>query len=192
MKLLKLSFLMLMASVFVSCWPKIDPKGATYNSNAPFYITKKPEVVKHILVPTGTKLVYEGMATQEGEQDKMLDEEKLHEIKMENGVTIDWAGIPVNWIYKFFNTDMSGFKIYPDFEKMKKNKMNKFGEMWYTCGDGLGIRVKNMGDWSFNPSNIEDVEGCSVNYQRYFKDNKEQQRFLDQMYTEMMKSGKRN
>ena len=183
---------MLIASVFVGCLPKIDPKGPTYNSNAPFYITKKPEMVKHILVPTGTKLVYEGTATQEGEQDKMMDEEKLYEIKVENGATIDWAGIPVNWIYKFFNTDMNGFTIYPDFEKMKKDKINKFGEMWYNCGDGLGIMVKNMDDWSFNSDNIADVESCSVNYQRYFKDNKEQQSFLNEMYTEMIKSGKSN
>lgn len=192
MNLLKLSFLMLIASVFVGCLPNVDPKGHTYKSNSPFYITKKPEVVKHILVPTGTKLVYEGTATLEGEQDKMLDEKKLYEIKVQNGATIDWAGIPVNWIYKFFNSDMIGFTIYPDFEKMKKDKINKFGEMWYTCGDGLGITVKSMDDWSFNSDNIADVQSCSVNYQRYFKDKKEQQSFLDEMYTEMMKSRKQN
>lgn len=45
--------------------------------------------------------------------------------------------------------------------------------------------VKDLGDWSFNKTNITDVNSCSVNYQRYFKDDVHQQLFLDKMYTEL-------
>ncbi|RZK53469.1 MAG: hypothetical protein EOO87_12875 [Pedobacter sp.] len=188
MKLLKTAFLILIAIYFVGCLPNVDPKGATYKSNSPFYITKKPEIVKHILVPAGTKLVYQATAGLEGEQDKMMDEENLYEIKVENGGTIDWAGIPVNWIYKFFNEDMSGFRIYPDFEKMKKENTGKFAKMWYECADGMGITVKSTADWSANLNNISDVESCGVNYQRFFKDDKKMQNYLDSLFSELKKS----
>lgn len=190
MKFLKLAIFIYAISLVIGCLPTIDPKGATYKSNSPFYITKKTEFVKHILVPAGTKLVYERTGTLEGEQTKMMDEDKLYEIKVQNGETIDWAGVPVNWIYKFFNTDMSGFTIHPDFEKMKKEKTSKFGDMWYKCADGLGITVKNTADWALNFNNIVDVQSCGVNYQRYFKDDKKMQSYLDSMYIEMKKEGK--
>jgi hypothetical protein len=48
-------------------------------------------------------------------------------------------------------------------------KASGFSKQWQRCGDDLGISIKNTEDWSFNASNIADVENCSVLYQRYFK-----------------------
>ena len=144
-------------------------------------------VVKKILVPAGTKLVYQQQFSKEGEQNEQLDESTLTDIKLQDSVTINWAGVPVTWISKFFNTEMRGFSVYADFSKLSDDRKSKFSEMWQSCNDDLGILVKDLDDWSFNPKNITDVSSCSVNYQRYFKDDKRQQQFLDTLYTKMVK-----
>jgi len=36
---------------------------------------------------------------------------------------------------------------------------------------------------------IYDVQSCSVLYQRYFKDDMQQQQFLDNLYSELKKAG---
>ena len=41
-------------------------------------------------------------------------------------------------------------------------------------------------DWSFNKQNITDVESCGVNNQRYFKEDKSQQQFLDSLMKELL------
>ncbi|RZK64197.1 MAG: hypothetical protein EOO85_30095 [Pedobacter sp.] len=130
--------------------------------------------------------------TSRNDVNKMMSEDKLTDIRLPEGATIDWGGVPVNWISQFFNSEMRGFTVYADFDKLDSNQVNRFVDMWQSCSDGLGITIKNADDWSFNPNNIADVESCSVNYQRYFKDNKQMQAFLDEMYTEMMKNNRGN
>ncbi|MBC8985095.1 hypothetical protein H9X96_04830 [Pedobacter sp. N36a] len=173
------------------CMGSMNPTGGNSAPDYPYFITKKPLVVKKIWVPIGTKLVYEEQFFKEGEQDKILNEKKLNSIALPTGETIDWAGVPVTSISKFFNSEMRGFTVYADFDQMNKGKgrKTKFSELWQTCSNDIGITVKDIDDWSFNPKNIADVESCSVNYQRYFKDSPSQQGFLDEMYSELIKNG---
>lgn len=174
----------------MACIPNMNPTGGNSTPNYPFYITTKPELVKHILVPVGTKLTYEKILFKKGEQNRMMSERKLKTIELPNGTTINWAGVPVYRIDKFFNTAMSGYSVYADFNKLKNGNKNKFTDMWNECSDDLGITVKNTDDWSFNLSNISNIESCSVIYQRYFKDDADIQNHLDSMYVELKKIGK--
>jgi len=190
MRFIKLPILF--AALLTGCVGNMNPTGGNSTPNYPYFVTETPLVVKKISVPVGTRLVYEESFWKKGEQKHILSENKLTGIWFPEGATINWAGIPVTRIEQFFNSEMCGFTIYADFNKLDSTKNTRFTEMWQSCDDGLGITIKKKDDWSFNPDNIADVESCSVNYQRYFKDNKEQQHFLNEMYTEMMKSGKRN
>ncbi len=124
---------------------------------------------------------------KEGKQDKILNEEKLNTIEFPIGETIDWAGVPITSIVKYYNTKMHGYSVYADFNQLSDTKKTKFSKLWQSCNDNLGIDVKNMDDWSFNTNNISDIQSCSVSYQRYFKEDAKQQRFLDSIYTELMK-----
>ena len=67
--------------------------------------------------------------------------------------------------------------------------MTRFAQLWKSSGSkDLGVDVNNIADWSFKRSNITDVRSCGVNNQRYFKDDKKQQRFLDSLYAALMKN----
>ena len=67
--------------------------------------------------------------------------------------------------------------------------MTRFAQLWRSSGnDDLGVYIINPADWSFNPRNISDVESCGVTYQRYFKDDAKQQRFLDALYAALKKN----
>lgn len=84
---------------------------------------------------------------------------------------------------------MRGFSVYPDFDKLSDAKRTKFSQLWKSCNDNLGITVKNTDDWCFNTKNISDVDDCIVLYQRYFKNDKKQQNFLNEIYAELLKVG---
>mgnify|MGYP003575859445 CR=1 FL=1 len=190
MRFSKLS--LLFAALLTGCVGNMNPTGGNSTPDYPYFVTKEPLVVKKISVPVGTTLTYEESFWKKGEQNKMMSEDKLTGIRFPEGTTINWGGVPVTWISKFFNSEMHGFSVYADFSRLTKEQNNRFTDMWQSCSEDIGITVKNTDDWSFNPDNILDVESCSVNYQRYFKNDKHQQSFLDEMYAEMMKSGKSN
>lgn len=171
------------------CVGSMNPTGGNSAPNYPYFITTEPLTVKKILVPKGTKLTYEEQTFKEGKQDKMMSEGKLTAIDLPAGETMDWGGVPVTSIAKFFNSEMRGFTVYADFNVLGKDKRTKFSELWQSCSNDIGITVRNIDDWSFNTKNIADVESCSVLYQRYFKDNSSQQAFLDHIYAELMKIG---
>lgn len=155
---------------------------------SPFFITTKPIVVKGILVPKGTKLVYEKQYFWEKyEQKKPLNEKDIVEISFTEGVTIDWGGVPITSIVKFYNSEMKGFSVYADFDKLDIKKETPFSKLWQSCSDDLGITVENTNDWSFNKKNILDIQSCGVNNQRYFKEDVEQQNFLDSLFSELKK-----
>ena len=154
--------------------------------NYPYFITLEPTTIKNILVPKGTKLTYEEQFFKEGQQDKIMNEEKLTSIELPEGKTIDWGNVPVFMILKFFNSEMRGYTVYADFNQLSNDKKTKFSELWQSSDSGLGIDVKNIGDWSFNKQNITDVESCGVNNQRYFKEDKSQQQFLDSLMKELL------
>jgi hypothetical protein len=151
----------------------------------PYFITTGSTVVKKIVIPKGTKLTYEEHFFKEGQQNKIMNEKELTSIELPEGKTIDWGGVPVRMIVKFFNSEMQRFSVYADFNKLSNNKKTKFSELWESCDDVLGITVKDIDDWSFNISNIADVESCSVNNQRYFGEDVKQQQFLDELYNEL-------
>ncbi|OXA70299.1 hypothetical protein B0A67_16025 [Flavobacterium aquidurense] len=187
MKFFKSSFSLLGLLFLTGCVGNMNPTGGNSTPNYPYFITVKPLVVKKIAVPTGTKLVYEEQFFKEGKQEKMLNEEKLITIELPKGQFIIWGGVPVTSIDKFFNSEMRGYTVYADFEKLTEDKKTKFSEMWQSCSNDIGITVKNTEDWSFNTQNISDVESCSVLYQRYFKENESQQKFLNEIYSELLK-----
>jgi len=175
-------------SVFLtSCVGNMNPTGGNSTPDYPYFITTEPMMVKKIMVPKGTVLTYDEHFFVSGKQDHKMSEKRLTNIKLPEGQTISWGGIPVYEINKFFNSEMRGYSVYADFGKLKANNKTKFSELWQSCSSDLGITIKNEDDWSFNKQNIADVENCSVLYQRYFKDNTEQQSFLNEMYAELQK-----
>jgi len=186
MKIFK-PFSFLFSIVLTSCVGNMNPTGGNSAPNYPYFITTEPLIVKKIPVPIGTKLVYEEQFFKEGKQDHKLKEKKLTTIEFPEGKELIWGGVPVKSIYKFFNSEMCGYTVTADFSKLSDDKKTRFSELWQSCSDGLGITIKNTDDWSFNKENIADVESCSVNYQRYFKENAEQQSFLNEMYAELQK-----
>lgn len=151
----------------------------------PFFVTTKPIIVKNILLPEGTKIIYQRQYFWENyKQEEPLKEKDIMQISFKEGTTINWGGVPINSIVKFYNSKMKGFTVYADFSKL--NGKTRFTDLWQNCDDALGITVEDTNDWSFNKRNILDVESCGVNYQRYFKKDANQQKFLDQLYNELI------
>lgn len=74
----------------------------------PYFITTEPTTVKKIIVPKGTKLSYEEQFLKGGQQDKIMNENKLIYIELPEGETIEWAGVPVYMFVKFANPEMLG------------------------------------------------------------------------------------
>ncbi|WP_108803931.1 hypothetical protein [Aquimarina sp. Aq107] len=183
MKLLKLSFIVTIISFLTACNLTLNPNGPRPNN--PFFIATEQVTVKGITIPEGTKLEYEKHFLKKGEQGSILNEKYLTGFRLPENKTINWGGVPINAIHKFYNKDMSGYSVYANFEVAPDNE-TIFYKKWKEEGCDLGITVKNRDDWSFNNSNILDVEGCSVLYQRYDKDDKKQQDFLDAMYEALM------
>ncbi len=155
----------------------------------PYFITTETVIVKKIVLPKGTKLTYQENFFREGQQDRIMNEKKLTDIELPKGKPIDWGGVPVNMIRKFFNSEMKGYSVYADFSKLSTDKKTQFSEMWQNCGGELGVLVKNTDDWTFDIKNIVDISDCSVTYQRFFKEDLEQQRFLDKLLSEIKKNG---
>ena len=177
----------LVSILFLSGCIGASTTGRNYAYNHPYFITTQKLVVKKILVPIGTRLVYEEQDLNKGEQDHILDEKTLITMTFPTDITIDWGGVPVTAIHRFFNTEMRGYSVYADFNKLAIDKKTKFSKLWESCSSDLAITVNNLDDWSFNTKNISDVTSCSVLYQRYFKDDKKQQNYLDDIYTELQK-----
>lgn len=154
----------------------------------PYFITKETVTVKNIELPKGTKLTYEEQFFREGQQDRIMTEKKLTDIEFPKEKPVDWGGVPVYIIRKFFNSEMGGYSVYADFGQLSADKTTKFSEMWQSCGGKMGILVKNTDDWSFDKKNIVDISSCSVTYQRFFREDTEQQRFLDKLLGEIKKN----
>ncbi|WP_225034794.1 hypothetical protein [Winogradskyella sp. SM1960] len=155
---------------------------------SPYFITTESITIKNIPLPKGTKITYKKRFFWEKyEQEKLLNEDNVTDISFKKGVTIDWGGVPITSIHKFYNSKMKGFSVNADFDKLNNTKKTQFSNLWLRCNDNLGITVENTNDWSFNKKNILDIESCGVNNQRYFKEDKNQQRFLDELYSQLMK-----
>lgn len=169
------------------CVGNMNPTGGNSRPNYPYYVTQQPMLVKKIHVPAGTTLVYEEQYFKKGKQPQIMSESKLTDIRLPIGQSIDWGGVPVTMISQFFNSSMRGYSVYADFKKLDADKRTRFSQLWQSCDDDLGISIKDRKDWSFNKANIADVQSCSGLYQRYFKNDQEQQQFLDLLYRELMK-----
>lgn len=155
---------------------------------SPYFITNKRININNILIPKETKITYKKRYFWEKyEQKKPLKEKDITMISFKEGITIDWGGVPIKKIIKFFNPEMKGYSVYADFNSLEKSKKNQFYYLWKSCNSALSITVKNTDDWSFNKKNILDVESCGVYYQRYFSEDVRQQRFLDSLYNELIK-----
>ena len=189
MKFFKITSLLVVLILLTGCIGNMNPTGGNTSPNYPYFITTEAMVVKNIPVPTGTKLVYEEQFLKKGSQNRILRESNLKTIEFPMDEPMYWGGVPVTSINKFFNSEMRGFSVYADFSKLSSDQQTKFSQLWESCSDDIGVMVKDLGDWSFNKTNITDVNSCSVNYQRYFKDDDQQQLFLDNMYAELNKIG---
>lgn len=186
---LRIIFCLIIFSSLGACVGNMNPTGGNHRPDYPYYITTQPMIVKKIAIPIGTKLEYEEQHFKSGQQDSLLNEKKLIQISFPKDHSINWAGVPIGYINKYFNSEMKGFSVDARFDQLPSNKQTRFSQLWQACNDDLGIRVKNTDDWSFNLNNIADIDSCSVNYQRYFKDNVQQQRYLNLLYQEMQKAG---
>ena len=186
---LRIIFCLIIFSNLGACVGNMNPTGGNHRPDYPYYITTQPMIVKKIAIPIGTKLEYEEQHFKSGQQDSLLNEKKLIQISFPKDHSINWAGVPIGYINKYFNSEMKGFSVDGRFDQLPSNKQTRFSQLWQACNDDLGIRVKNTDDWSFNLNNITDIDSCSVNYQRYFKDNVQQQRYLNLLYQEMQKAG---
>lgn len=186
---LRIIFCLIIFSSLGACVGNMNPTGGNHRPDYPYYITTQPMIVKKIAIPIGTKLEYEEQHFKSGQQDSLLNEKKLIQISFPKDHSINWAGVPIGYINKYFNSEMKGFSVDARFDQLPSNKQTRFSQLWQACNDDLGIRVKNTDDWSFNLNNITDIDSCSVNYQRYFKDNVQQQRYLNLLYQEMQKAG---
>ena len=186
---LRIIFCLIIFSNLGACVGNMNPTGGNHRPDYPYYITTQPMIVKKIAIPIGTKLEYEEQHFKSGQQDSLLNEKKLIQISFPKDHSINWAGVPIGSINKYFNSEMKGFSVDARFDQLPSNKQTRFSQLWQACDDDLGIRVKNTDDWSFNLNNIADIDSCSVNYQRYFKDNVQQQRYLNLLYQEMQKAG---
>jgi len=182
MKLLKSFFVILFISCLVACNFTLNPNGPRPNN--PYFITTEQITIKGVVIPEGTKLKYEKHFLKKGEQGSIMNEKYLTGFELPKNKTLNWGGVPITAIHKFYNEDMSGYSVYANFEVAPGSK-TIFYEKWKAEGCDLGITVKNRDNWSFDTSNILDVESCSVLYQRYFKDDKKQQDFLDAMYVSL-------
>lgn len=180
---IKIKFLsVVFLPLLTACVGNMNPTGGNSSPDYPFFITTQAQIVKNIAVPIGTKLVYQEQPFKQGKQDRLMSETKLTAIEFPHDQTIIWGGVPITSINKFFNSEMHGYTVYADFKRLPNRQKNRFNQLWQSCNDSLGITVKNTDDWSFNKENIADIESCSVNYQRYFKNNPKQQYFLDQLH----------
>lgn len=172
-----------------ACVGNMNPTGGNSRPDYPYYVTTQPIIVKKIPIPVGTKLEYEEQYFKSGQQNSLLNEKKLVAIYFPKDQSMNWAGVPIGTINKYFNSEMKGFSVYARFEQIPSNQQTRFSQLWQKCDDNLGISVRNTDDWTFNLNNIADIDSCSVNYQRYFKNNLQQQHYLDQLYQEMRKAG---
>lgn len=155
--------------------------------NYPYFVTTKPTMVKHILLPIGTKLTYEEQLFKEGQQNEIMNEKKLTDIQLPEGKFILWGNVPVFMIVKYNNTEMTGYTVYASFDQLDEDHKSKFSELWQSEDNQLGVDVTNIEDWSFNKKNIIDVQSCGVNNQRFFKESSAQQSFLDNLFQELQK-----
>ena len=186
---LKMIFCMVTLLNLGACVGNMNPTGGNSRPDYPYYVTTQPIIVKKIPIPVGTKLEYEEQYFKSGQQNSLLNEKKLVAIYFPKDQSMNWAGVPIGTINKYFNSEMKGFSVYARFEQIPSNQQTRFSQLWQKCDDNLGISVRNTDDWTFNLNNIADIDSCSVNYQRYFKDSLQQQHYLDQLYQEMRKAG---
>ena len=186
---LKMIFCMVTLLNLGACVGNMNPTGGNSRPDYPYYVTTQPIIVKKIPIPVGTKLEYEEQYFKSGQQNSLLNEKKLVAIYFPKDQSMNWAGVPIGTINKYFNSEMKGFSVYARFEQIPSNQQTRFSQLWQKCDDNLGISVRNIDDWTFNLNNIADIDSCSVNYQRYFKDSLQQQHYLDQLYQEMRKAG---
>lgn len=184
--------LLLPVLALTACLDNINPAGGSSSPNYPFYVTKAPMVVKHIAVPAGTKLVYEEAFMKEGEQQSAMHEDKLFQLQLPDDKPVMWGGMPTGMFMKYFNSQMRGMSVVPAYDSPIKAADTPFGQLWSQYCRELSVNLKDTSDWSFNVSNIRDIERCSANYrndQSCFKYNPEEQDFLDALLSALQKEG---
>lgn len=73
------------------CVGNMNPTGGNSRPNYPYYVTQQPMLVKKIHVPAGTTLVYKEQYFKQGKQPQIMSENKLTDIRLPIGQSIDWG-----------------------------------------------------------------------------------------------------
>ena len=119
---LRIIFTIFLLSNLGACVGSMNPTGGNGRPDYPYYITTQPIIVKNIAVPTGTTLEYEQQHFKSGQQDSLLNEKKLIGIRFPTDQSMNWAGVPIGYINKYFNSEMKGFSVYARFNQLTRNK----------------------------------------------------------------------
>lgn len=138
MKFFKYSSLFAVLFLLTRCIGNMNPTGGNTSPYYPYFITTEALVVKNIPVSKGTKLVYEKHFFKKGPQNKMLREGNLKTIEFPMDEPLDWGGVPVTRITKFFNSEMREFSVYADFSKLSSAEQTKFSQLWQSCSSDIG------------------------------------------------------
>ncbi len=195
--ILGIGLIILIIAIFktiLSGFGNIGNTSGGYHSSQPYYITTEPTVVKNITVPKGSIIEYYLSPFAEGRQNKMLEEKDISSIELLNGKTIDWGGILVTGFKAtgdfIDGSNTKGFAVSISSNQLNNTKKTKFAELCQSCNNSLSLLVKFKSDWSFNINNISDIDDCG-RFQRYYKDDKEQQQFLNKLYIELQNVNKK-
>ncbi|WP_017196655.1 hypothetical protein [Acinetobacter venetianus] len=141
-----------------------NPNGCGRDASPYFYTTTTTHV-RHLIVPSQSKLTYKLIDSKQIDQQyKALDERNLTEIELAPNTAMIWGGMPVTTFLQFFNSEFKGFTAYRVVDAAPAIN-NEFAQLWKSCDDRLDVLLKDPNDWSFNPKNME-ITGCGVNIQK--------------------------
>ena len=185
MKKIKLPIFSVLFALLSGCNLSYNPNGPKA-TDYPYFEVPEPLIIKHITVPTGTKLIYEESFFRSGKQSKRLNDKKLTGIILPTDNTIKWGGVPITAIRKYANPGMTGFTVYADFKLLGEEEKTKFSEAWQFCDTTISVNVQDINDWSFNKKNILDIESAGIAYMRFHKDDKDQNKALDDIYNALL------
>ncbi len=89
-----------------------NPNGCGRDASPYFYTTTTTNV-RHLIVPSQSKLTYKLMDSKQIDQQyKALDERNLTEIELAPNTAMIWGGMPVTTFLQFFNSEFKGFTAY--------------------------------------------------------------------------------
>lgn len=122
----------------------------------PFIFVDKPTVIKNVLLPVNTEILYHENShkklEQEIEEFRLIPDPSTGAYEPQS--YIQWGGAYVEnmgFNGQFLRVKATGF--------VKMPQKNEFLRLWENCDGELLIKLKDANDWSFNPKNMY-IENC--------------------------------